>query len=244
MSLHFYEYLRRSHVGKNPKCDEDRTNKYCERDGYLMVIDSWQIARSAFDFSHLKPLSLLGEWIEFLSDIHLKLFELQQHPRALQLFGPGSILCNNINIELFKHERGKVVRMTIQDLEKSKYSFVIELLQCSTLYYIHPTDPIIAFASIVDKNNTYPHEIPLIPSLTPYVYLTLVCSGVQGGGRVAMQQLATLCNALRIRFILLAALSNVIWYYYNQYSARLINRQGQLVNVQPYETSQPIPFPS
>jgi len=263
MSVQFYEYLRRSRVGKNPKCDENDDGDYCAADGYLMLIDVWWLLRRRFVTEPPFALSELdlsktyvwlsngshGSWKTFPSDITLKLTELQTHPRALELFGPEATICtdkqSSIEIRLFKRvgkgARGKIVPLSIDQLRKNEYSFAVELLESSTTYYIHPTEPILAFASAVGGGNAVNGNVPTIPGLTPYLYLALVCSDVSGGGLLVMRQLAILCDTLHVRFILLSALSHVIWYYYKQFGARPINRHGQLVDVHAYERHRPVP---
>lgn len=228
LQILFYSYLQRSHVGKNPKCDEnDDTFDHCQIDGYLMAIDTLSPTLSPTLSDDLMPNDEV--WYEFLNHTELKLAELQHHPRALELFGPDSVLCSNIDIRLFKRARGKIVQLTVEELRNS---FVIELLETSTMYYIHHTKPIVVFAST---------DATVIPDLEDYVYLTLVCSGIPGGGRTAIRQLASFCRSVRARAILLSALSNVVWYYFNNFDAKFISRQGRIVDVSPYAQLQPIP---
>ena len=230
LEIQFYSYLQHSHVGKNPKCDEnDDAIDYCQVDGYLMVIDPFSSIFAPTLSDDLMPND--EAWVEFLIPMDLKLTDLQNHSRALELFGPNSGLCNNIGIRLFKRTRGQIVRLTVDEL-RNRDSFVIELLETSTMYYIHPTKSIVAFAST---------DATVIHNLKGYVYLTLVCSDIAGGGRTAIRQLASFCHLVQARAILLSALSNVVWYYFNKFDAKFINRQGQIIDVSPYAQLQPIP---
>ena len=142
MSVQFYEYLRRSRAGKNPKCDDDGDDgddgDYCATDGYLMLIDVWWLLQKRFVTGSPFALSQVdmsntyvmlsnasqGSWKTFPTDITFKLAELQTHPRALELFGPEATICtdkqSSIEIRLFKRvgkiANGKIVPLSIDQL--------------------------------------------------------------------------------------------------------------------------------
>jgi len=164
-----------------------------------------------------------------------RVVELQDNKRSAVLSDPDSKLCvfdgtDRIPVELFQYRGKKVLKRSPETIGSDEY--VHELLSDSDYFYIHETEPIIAFLKVI--NNAAEAQrlgLPWKADWSSHAYVPLVCSSAKGGGTIAMQKILEFAAGHGIKTIMLSALSHVAWLYHDKAGAKFINRGGNSIDV-------------
>jgi len=168
-----------------------------------------------------------------------RVVELQDNKRSAVLSDRDSKLCvfdgtGRIPVELFhpnaQYLDGTPVKRNPKDIYSDEY--VHELLSDSDYFYIHETEPIIAFLKII--NNAAEAKrlgLPWKADWSSHAYVPLVCSSAKGGGTIAMKKILEFAAGHNIKTIMLSALSHVAWLYHDKAGAKFIDRGGNSIDV-------------
>lgn len=258
LQLDLYQFLCKNNVPKDENCcaleNQRCTTKVeggkknpkscCGVDGFLMSVQSDTLDNKLGSETHVTRDPGGGiepEWGQFDKNMTLqaKLVQLSEIPEK-QLVWKDNRLCtyesltttgqwveDTIDFNIYKN--GNLRNM--DDIEEEDKYLSELLLHCSHFFL---DNGLLAFVCIV--NNIEVAQSLRLPYKNeevqkPYLYLNLLCSSKLGGGKKMMSKLLTLCRELRVGQIMLAALGHVIWYYYNVYGARFINRNGDIVGI-------------